>query len=118
MVGSDESPRWRVFVSHTSELRDYPKGGSYVAAVERAVTAAGHMIVDMADLPAVDEAPAEVCAQKVKSCNVYVTVLGMRYRSPVRERPEVSYTELEFEAATDAGVPKEYREALEGIQGQ
>jgi hypothetical protein len=43
---------WRVFLSHTSELRDFPKGKSYVAAVEQAVSAAGHVIVDMAGFPA------------------------------------------------------------------
>lgn len=53
--------RWRVFVSHTSELRDYPVGGSYVAAVERAVSAAGHVIVDMADFPAASQASAQEC---------------------------------------------------------
>ena len=44
--------RWRVFLSHTSELRHYPEQGSYVAEAERAVSAAGHVIVDMADFPA------------------------------------------------------------------
>jgi hypothetical protein len=43
-----------VFISHTSELRDFPTGKSYVAAVERAVSAAGHVIVDMADFAAAD----------------------------------------------------------------
>jgi hypothetical protein len=48
---------WRVFLAHTSELRDFPRGMSYVAAVERAVSAAGHVIVDMADFPAADQVP-------------------------------------------------------------
>jgi hypothetical protein len=50
-----------VFISHTSELRNFPKGTSYVAAVERAISAAGHVIVDMADFAAADQAPARVC---------------------------------------------------------
>ena len=96
--------RWRVFVSHTSELREFPRGRSYVAAVERAVTACGHVIVDMADFPAADLPSARLCTDRVASCDVYIGVLGTRYGSPVRDSPEVSYTELEFEAATKAGL--------------
>ena len=97
---------WRVFVSHTSELRDYPPGNSYVAAVERAVSAAGHVIVDMADFPAADQPPAQLCMDRVRGCQVYVGVLGTRYGSPVRDKPEVSYTELEFDTATEAGLDR------------
>ena len=104
--GSGGGARWRVFISHTSELRDFPKGMSYVAAVERAISAAGHVIVDMADFPAADQAPAQVCAERVRGCDVYVGVLGTRYGSPVRDRPEVSYTELEFDTATEAGLDR------------
>ena len=95
-----------MFISHTSELRDFPAGMSYVTAVERAISAAGHVIVDMADFPAVDQAPARVCAERVRGCDVYVGVLGTRYGSPVRDRPEVSYTELEFDTATEAGLDR------------
>jgi hypothetical protein len=107
VAGSDgSSGGLRVFISHTSELRDYPDGTSYVAAVERAVSACGHVIVDMADFPAADQVPAERCAERVRECDVYVGVLGTRYGSPVRDRPEVSYTELEFDTATEAKLPR------------
>jgi hypothetical protein len=97
---------WKVFVSHTSELREYPKDGSYVAAVEAAITMAGHVISDMEYFPARDAVPADVCVEKVGECDVYVGVLGQHYGSPVRDRPDVSYTELEFDAATAAGIPR------------
>jgi tetratricopeptide (TPR) repeat protein len=103
---SGDSGGWRVFLSHTSELRAFPKGTSYVAAAERAVSAAGHVSVDMADFPAADLPAAQVCADRVRGCDVYVGVLGTRYGSPVRDRPDVSYTELEFEAATEAGLDR------------
>jgi WD40 repeat protein len=95
-----------VFISHTSELRDFPKGTSFVAAVERAISAAGHVIVDMADFAAAGQAPARVCAERVRGCDVYVGVLGTRYGSPVRDRHGVSYTELEFDTATEAGLDR------------
>jgi tetratricopeptide (TPR) repeat protein len=95
-----------VFISHTSELRDFPEGRSYVAAVERAVSAAGHVIVDMADFPATDQPAAQLCADRVRGCEVYVGVLGTRYGSPVRDMPEKSYTELEFDTATEAGLDR------------
>src|ERR1700734_1591786 len=99
-----DAARWRVFISHTSELRDFPRGRSYVAEVERAISAAGHVIVDMADFPAADRPPAQGCVERVRGCEVYVGVLGPRYGSPVRDKPEVSYTELEFDTATEAGM--------------
>jgi hypothetical protein len=95
-----------VFISHTSELRNFPKAMSYVAAVERAVSAAGHVIVDMADFAAASQPPAGVCAEMVRGCDVYVGVLGTRYGSPVRDQQEVSYTELEFATATEAGLDR------------
>ena len=95
-----------MFISHTSELRNFPAAMSYVAAAERAVSAAGHVVVDMADFAAVSQPPARECAEMVHGCDVYVGVLGTRYGSPVRDQPEVSYTELEFHTATEAGLDR------------
>ena len=95
-----------MFLSHTSELRKFPKGMSYVAAAERAVSAAGHVIVDMADFPAADLPAAQLCVDRVRGCDVYVGILGTRYGSPVRDKPEVSYTELEFDTAAEAGLDR------------
>jgi hypothetical protein len=103
---SGDVTRWRVFLSHTSELREFPKGASYVAAAERAVSAAGHVIVDMAGSPAADLPAAQLCVDRVRGCDVYVGVLGTRYGSPVRDMPELSYTELEFDTATEAGLDR------------
>jgi hypothetical protein len=37
---------------------------------------------------------------------VYLGVLGTRYGSPVRDRRGMSYTELEFDTATEAGLDR------------
>jgi tetratricopeptide (TPR) repeat protein len=77
-----------------------------VNAVERAIIACGHVPVNMKDFPAADMPPADLCTERVGDCDVYIGLLGMRYGSPVRDKPDVSYTELEFETATEAGLER------------
>src|SRR6266704_1407367 len=108
MAGSDDSFEvrgWRVYLSYTSELREFPSGKSYVTAAARALSASGHAIVDL-DFPDSDQPPAQLVTERVRTCNVYVAVLGTWYGSPVRDKPEVSYTELEFDSATEASLDR------------
>jgi tetratricopeptide (TPR) repeat protein len=60
----------------------------------------------MAGFSAADQVPAELCRERVRGSDVYIGVLGTRYGSPVRDEPDVSYTELEFDTATQAGLPR------------
>jgi hypothetical protein len=95
----------QVFVSHTSDMALFPAERSFVQAALDAVGRAGLAPVDMRYFAARDDKPADYCRQRVRECEIYVAVVGFRYGSLVPGEV-ISYTELEFEAAGSAGIPR------------
>ncbi|HSR23792.1 MAG TPA: DUF4062 domain-containing protein [Candidatus Eisenbacteria bacterium] len=70
-----------------------------MAAAVEAVLRARHAVTDMAYFGVLHTSPAATCVEMVTQPDVYVDISGLRYGWPVRDRPDVSYTELELEAA-------------------
>ena len=93
---------FRVFLSHTSEFREF----GFVTAAEDAVLRARGTPTDMRYFTVQDQQPAAYCVEQVEQADVYVGIIGFRYSSPVRDRPDVSYTELELDTATRLGIPR------------
>jgi len=76
-----------------------------VAAAEKALNRTGDMPIDMAYFSAEDAPPAHVCQRRVREADVLVVLAGFRYGSLV-PGTTVSYTELEYETAKHATIPR------------
>ncbi|MFM9047089.1 MAG: SUMF1/EgtB/PvdO family nonheme iron enzyme [Cyanobium sp.] len=99
-------PLNRTFLSYSPELYSYPdRTRSTVKAAERAIGAVGFVRAD-SDFPAADIKPASASAHLMDRCEVFVGLYGLRYGERVGDRPEISYTELEFDLAKERGIPK------------
>jgi tetratricopeptide (TPR) repeat protein len=96
----------RVFISHTAELRALPERRSFIAAIEAAIIRAGDVVVDMVYFTAHDQPPAQLDHDTVARADVFLLLAGFCYGTPVRDRPELSYTEHEFETACKLGIPR------------
>jgi tetratricopeptide (TPR) repeat protein len=95
----------QVFISHTSDMALFPEDRPFVQAALDAVSRAGMAPVDMRHFAARDGSPADYCRQRVRECEIYVAVVGFQYGSLVSGE-DISFTELEFHAASLAGVPR------------
>jgi hypothetical protein len=95
----------QVFLSHTSDMAQFPVDRPFVQAALDAVGRAGMAPVDMRYFAARDGRPSDYCRQRVRECEIFVAVVGFRYGSLVPGET-VSYTELEFQAATVVGLPR------------
>jgi len=94
----------RVFLSHTSELAGYPTEVSFLAAAKDAISRARCVIEEM-DYFTAGGPVSDACTKEVRLCDIYVGVFGFKYGTRVKDQPEMSYTELEYETARAAGMP-------------
>ena len=100
---TDPSEQRKVFLSHTSEMAKYPLKPSFVQAAKDAVNEAGFLSDDMQDFPAASMSPVELDTKRLLECDIYLGILGFRFGMPVRDQPQLSYTQHEFRTAKEAG---------------
>ena len=92
---------YKVFLSSTSrDLADYRE------AVHRAIDGLpGFQLIKMEDFGARDANAKDLCARLVRESDLFVGLMGHYYGScPPNEA--VSFTELEYRTAKDAGLPR------------
>jgi hypothetical protein len=98
-VSFSKSSRFSIFLSHTSELGQYPEDISYVAKAKEAIESAGHIVVDMATFRAQSRPAEEYDTQRVKDCDVYIGLYGNKYAGLPR------FIFLLDQSSADTGLP-------------
>jgi hypothetical protein len=94
-------PNKTVFLSSTArDLQEYRK-----AAYHAIEGLDGYDCVRMEDFGARDQEADEFCTAKVAECDIFVGIMGHLYGScPMGS--ETSYTEMEYNTAIDANIPR------------
>ncbi len=96
-----------VFLSHTQGMRQYPDGESFLDGAERAVNAIdGAKAHHMEFFPASDLDPAATSVSHLQRADIFLAIIGFDYGSPLRDDPSRSFTELEFDTATELGMER------------
>jgi hypothetical protein len=93
----------KIYLSSTySDLKAHRK------AVYDALRKLRHDVIAMEDYVASDERPLQKCLNDVKSCDVYVGIIGWRYGFiPAKNnRQNKSITELEYRQAIKSKIPR------------
>lgn len=93
-------PVKKVFLSSTlkglQQFRD--------AATEAINGTSGYKCIRMEDFAASPEPPIELCLRELADCDIYLGLIGHNYGSYVRDTGR-SYTETEYDAAMERGMP-------------
>jgi hypothetical protein len=87
----------KVFLSSTVEDLK-----SHREAVRRVIDRLGYRCVNMESFGSRPDTPAEVCREEVRGCDIFVGIVGTLYGSSPPDS-ELSFTELEYEAAAEFG---------------
>ena len=90
-----------VFLSSVARGLEEYREAAY-KAIERL---SGYHCDRMEDFGAQPEGPAAVCSKRATSCDVFVGIVGQRYGSSPPD-DDRSFTEIEYDAARAAGVPR------------
>jgi Domain of unknown function (DUF4062) len=90
----------RIYISSTyKDLKDER------AAVREAILECDHLPVGMESDVASEQRPIDVCLERLRGCQLYIGIIAWRYGF-IEPRFGKSMTELEYEAAGEAGIDR------------